>query len=59
MKKWLNYLISTISFCISYTIVKYLFSKNIDYKLVIVTTSLYSILYIAIDLIRNKLIKKK
>ncbi len=59
MKKWMKYLINTIIFCIIYMIVEYLLTKNINWKMIIASTIIYSILYTATDLISNKLTSKE
>ncbi len=53
MKNWIKYLISTIVFGIVYTLALYLFTKNINLKLIILTTILYGITYIAINILYN------
>ena len=58
MKKWIKYLMSTVVFGIMYTIVEYLLTKDINWKLVIVATIMYAILYTTIDLICNKSTKE-
>lgn len=58
MKKWIKYFISTVIFGTIYTIVEYLLTKDINWKMVIVAIVLYAILYTTIDLICNKSIKK-
>ena len=59
MKKWTKYLITTVFFGITYTILEYLFSKNIDWKMVIVSTIIYAVIYSIMDLICNKSTTKK
>lgn len=59
MKKWTKYLMSTIIFCIVYTMVTYLLTKNISFKIIAITTLVYAIFYTATDLICNKLSSKK
>lgn len=59
MKKWIKYLISPFAFGITYILIEYLFSKNIDWKMVIVATIMYTVLYIVIDYICNKTRTKK
>lgn len=54
MKNWKKYLISTITFFVMYTLVRYLLIKNIDWKLTIVATIIYGVLYTGIDLTCNK-----
>lgn len=58
MKKWMKYLASTIVFGFLYTVAEYLLSKDIDWKMVIVTTIIYIVFYIIVDLVWNKLLKK-
>lgn len=58
MKKWMKYLTSTIVFGFLYTVAEYLLSKDIDWKMVIVTTIIYIIFYIIVDLVWNKLLMK-
>ena len=58
MKKGFKYLINTIVFGIIYMMVTYLLTKNINWKLVIVTTMIYATFYTLIDLICNKLQSK-
>lgn len=58
MKKWMKYLTSTIVFGFLYTMAEYLLSKDIDWKMVIVTTIIYIVFYIIVDLVWNKLLKK-
>ena len=58
MKKGFKYLINTIIFCTIYTMVTYLLTKNINWKLVIITTMIYVTFYILIDLICNRLQSK-
>ena len=55
MKKWTKYLMSTIV----YTMVTYLLTKNISFKMIAITTLVYAIFYTATDLICNKLSSKK
>ncbi len=59
MKKWTKYLMSTIIFCIVYTMVTYLLTKNISFKMIVITTLVYTIFYTVTDLICNKLSSKK
>lgn len=59
MKKWMKYLMSTIIFCFLYTTITYLLIKNISFKMIIITTIIYAIIYTATDLICNKLLSKK
>lgn len=59
MKKWTKYLMSTIIFCIVYTMVTYLLTKNISFKMIAITTLVYAIFYTVTDLICNKLSSKK
>ncbi len=59
MKKWIKYLMSTIIFFILYTTMTYLLTKNISFKMIIITTIIYAIIYTATDLICNKLLSKK
>ena len=54
MKKWIKYLISLFAFGITYILIEYLFSKNIDWKMVIVATIMYAVLYIVMDFIFNE-----
>lgn len=58
MKKVFKYLISTVIFCTIYTIITYLLTKNINWKLVIVATIIYATFYTLIDLICNRLQSK-
>ena len=58
MKKWVKYLTSTIVFGFLYTMAEYLLSKDINWKMVIVTIIIYIIFYIIADLVWNKLLKK-
>ena len=59
MKNWVKYLLSTVIFGLIYIVVEYLFYKNIDWKVVIVATTLYGVLNIGISKIINKTTKKK
>ena len=59
MKKWTKYLMSTIIFCIVYTMVTYLLTKNISFKMIVITTLVYAIFYTVTGLICNKLSSKK
>ena len=59
MKKWTKYLISTIVFETLYIITELLLSKNINWKMFIITAIIYTIVYTGIDLICNKLTTKK
>lgn len=54
----MKYLASTIVFGFLYTVAEYLLSKDIDWKMVIVTTIIYIVFYIIVDLVWNKLLKK-
>lgn len=58
MENWKKYLISTIAFFVMYTLVRYLFTKNLNWKLTIVATIIYGILYTGIDLVCKKLKNK-
>ena len=53
MKNWIKYLISTIVFGIVYTLALYLFTKNINLKLIILTTILYGITYTTVNTLYN------
>lgn len=59
MKGFIKYLISTVVFCLVYSLMEYLFTKNIDVKMVIVSTIMYSIIYPIVDLVCAKLVSKK
>ena len=50
MKGFIKYLISTVVFCLVYSLLQYLFDKNIDWKMIIVSTIIYGVLYTVIDL---------
>lgn len=58
MKKYIKYLINIVVFGIIYTLVMYLFSKSINWKMVFVTTIIYAVSYIVTDLICDKLKKE-
>ena len=58
MKKYIKYLINIVVFGIIYTLVMYLFSKSINWKMVFVTTIIYAISYIVTDLVCDKLKKE-
>ncbi len=58
MKKYIKYLINIVVFEIIYTLVMYLFSKSINWKMVFVTTIIYAVSYIVTDLICDKLKKE-
>lgn len=58
MKKWIKYLMSTIIFCVLYTTITYLVTKNISFKMVAITTIIYAVLYTTIDLICDKFFKR-
>lgn len=58
MKKWIKYLMSIIIFCVLYTIITYLVTKNISFKMVAITTIIYAVLYTTIDLICDKFFKR-
>lgn len=58
MKKWIKYLVSTVVFFVVYTLMEYLLTKSINWKMIIVTTIIYGVLYTTIDLICDKYIKK-
>lgn len=58
MKKYIKYLINIVVFGIIYTLVMYLFSKSINWKMVFVTTIIYSVSYIVTDLVCDKLKKE-
>lgn len=51
MKIWIKYLINMIVFGVIYTVVDYLFTKNIDLKMVIVASILYTIFYAILDFV--------
>ena len=51
MKIWIKYLINMIIFGVIYTVVDYLFTKNIDLKMVIVASILYTIFYAILDFV--------
>ena len=38
MKEYMKYIISTIVFLVVYTLVSYLLTKNIDFKMIIITS---------------------
>ncbi len=59
MKNWVKYLISTIAFGLIYVLMEYLFSKSIDWKMVVVATIIYGVLNIVAPIIANKTGKKK
>ena len=59
MKGFIKYLISTVVFCLVYSLLQYLFDKNIDWKMIIVSTIIYGVLYTVIDLACAKMISKK
>ena len=54
MKKWIKYLISIVVFSIMYIVVEYLLTKDINWKMVIVATIIYAIIYTIFDSICNK-----
>lgn len=58
MKKYIKYLINIVVFGIIYTLVMYLFSKSINWKMTFVTTIIYSVSYIVTDLVCDKLKKE-
>ena len=58
MKEYMKYIISTIVFLVVYTLVSYLLTKNIDFKMIIITSIVYAISYITIDLVCNKISSK-
>lgn len=58
MKEYSKYIISSIVFLVVYTLVSYICTKNIDIKMVLLTTVIYTISYTAIDLTCNKKSKK-
>ena len=58
MKKYIKYLINIVVFEIIYILVMYLFSKSINWKMVLVTTIIYAVSYIVTDLICDKLKKE-
>ena len=59
MQKRMKYLISTGVFCIIYTVAEYLLTGNINWKMVIVATVVYAVLYAAVDLFCNKFTVKR
>lgn len=58
MKKYIKYLINIVVFEIIFTLVMYLFSKSINWKMVFVTTIIYAVSYIVTDLVCDKLKKE-
>lgn len=58
MKEYSKYIISAIVFLVVYTLVSYICTKNIDIKMILLTTVIYTISYTAIDLACNKKLKK-
>lgn len=54
MKNYIKYIISTIAFFVVYSLLEYLFSEKIDWKMVITTTIIYAILNTGCYLIFNK-----
>lgn len=44
MKEYMKYIISTIVFLVVYTLVSYLLTKNIDFKMIIITSIVYQYL---------------
>lgn len=59
MKKLIKYLISTAIFGFVYTLVLYLLTKSIDWKMIVITIIIYGILYSVIDLVWNRLMVNK
>ena len=59
MKGFIKYLISTVVFCLVYSLMQYLFDKNIDWKMIIVSTIIYGIIYPVVDIACAKLVSKK
>ena len=58
MKEYMKYIISTIVFLVVYTLVSYLLTKNIYFKMIIITSIVYAISYTTIDLVCNKISSK-
>ncbi len=59
MKKLIKYLISTAIFGFVYTLVLYLFTKSIDWKMIVITIIIYVFLYFVIDLVWSKFMVNK
>ena len=59
MKDWVKHLIGTVAFGLIYALMGYLFTKNIDWKIIIVATLIYALSSIIIHIIDKKLEKKK
>ena len=58
MKKWIKYLISVVVFLVVYALIEYLLTKSVNWKMIIVTTIIYGVLYTTMDLICDKYIKE-
>ena len=58
MKKYIKYLINIVVFGIIYTLVMYLFSKSINWKMTFVKKIIYAVSYIVTDLVCDKLKKE-
>lgn len=59
MKNLVKYLISTVAFGLIYTLMGYLFTKNIAWKMIIVATLTYAVSSIIIHIISKKLATKR
>ena len=58
MKKWIKYLIGAIVFGGVFTLLEYLFSKSLNWRLIIVTTIIYAVLNTLVELISMKIEEK-
>ena len=59
MKEWAKSLINTIVFGLMYTFIDFLFSEDIDWETVIITTILYGVLNGVFHMVGKKLHRKK
>ena len=59
MKDWIKYLISAVTFGIVYVAMEYIFTRNIEWKTIIVTTIIYGILNAILNIVAKKKTTKK
>lgn len=58
MNKWIATIVSTIIFFGIYTLLEYLFSESINWKMAIISTIIYAILEIGCKIYETKKLKR-
>lgn len=54
MKTWLKYVISTVIFFLTFTLIEYIFTQKIDWNITIISTLIYLVIYPISDILINK-----